>query len=54
MDFDDDFDWQDGIVIGGFFDYMTEQEAEERCLKKLEKDYFDPDTPGLDDEDDLP
>ena len=49
---DDDFDWEDGVIIGGFFDYMTEQEEEvERRRKKLERK-LNPDNSDRDDEDD--
>lgn len=52
MDFDDP-DWQDGVIIGGFFDHMTEEEAEERRRRKLEKELFELDDPEMEyDEDD--
>ena len=41
MDFDDfeDFDWEDGVIIGGFFDYMVDQdETDERRRKKKQRD----------------
>ena len=38
-DFFDDFDWQDGVVVGSFVDYMTEEEKrEERLRRLLERD----------------
>ena len=41
---DDDFDWEDGVIIGGFFDYMVEEEEEdERRRKKLERELLNPD-----------
>lgn len=52
MDFDDP-DWQDGVIIGSFFDHMTEEEAEERRRRKLEKELFELDDPEMEyDEDD--
>lgn len=59
MDFDDffdDFDWKDGVLIGSFFDYMTEDEFdEERRRKKMKRrrpsNPDDLDWQDLDDED---
>jgi hypothetical protein len=46
IDFDD-FDWEDGVVIGSFFDYMVDQkEADEKRRKKRE---HDPDYDPMDD-----
>jgi len=47
----DDFDW-DWEKVGGFWDYMTDQEAEdERFRRKLEKEMLNPDDCELDDDD---
>lgn len=42
MDFDD-FDWEDGVVIGSFFDYMIDQEELEG-RKRRRKDMDETDT----------
>ena len=43
----DDFDWEDGVIIGSFVDYMVDQEEEdEKRRKKLEQD---PDYDAMDD-----
>ena len=34
-DFFDDFDWEDGVVVGSFVDYMTEEEKREEQLRRL-------------------
>ena len=50
---DDDFDWEDGVIIGGFFDYMTEQEEEdERLRRKLEREMSNGDDSDRDYEED--
>ena len=43
IDFDD-FDWEDGVIIGSAVDYMVDQEEEdEKRRKKLEQDAdYDP------------
>ncbi len=49
----DDFDWEDGVIIGGFFDYMTEQEEEdERLRRKLERKMSNGDDSDRDDAED--
>ena len=42
MDFDD-VDWEDGLVIGSFFDYITDQEEldEERKRRRKGRDETD-------------
>ena len=52
IDFDD-FDWEDGVIIGSFSDYMVDQEKEdEKARKKLEREMFGPDEPEKPDEED--
>lgn len=40
----DDVDWEDGVLIGGFFDYMTDQEQlddEEQKRRRKSSDETD-------------
>ena len=43
IDFDD-FDWKDGVIIGSFWDYISNDEKEEeKRRREAEEDvYYDP------------
>ncbi len=53
--FDDDFTWQDGVIIGSFADYMVDQENEEEEREKNLRRWRerDPDYDGLYNPDDF-
>jgi len=43
----DDFDWEEGVVIGGFFDYMTDQDEADGKRRRKKR----PDDPSFEQED---
>ena len=49
----DDFDWEDGVIFGGFFYYLVEEEEEdERLRRKLEREMSNGDDSDRDDAED--
>lgn len=51
--FDDDFDWEDNLIIGGFIDYMMDQEKLDKEEGKRKQDQDDL-VPDSDDQDIIP